>query len=278
MTRIRISGIILTLTLAGLIASGCNRPAPDDPRKAADSKAPAPPGPSTQGKPVEKARGTETVKAGAGRALLVGVTNYPDLVQGLSLSGGANDVLLMHGLLREVYHFPPENIVTLSEKEGEKDATRLPTHANIERECRRMAREAKEGEKVVVYLSGHGSLQPEKPDVPNPSSDGMDRIFLPRDVAAWDGGTGEVPHALSGRELGDWLRPIPEKKKGLLWVVVDACHSGEMVRGVNERARQVDMTRGLGIPEKAVEAVRSGPRKRTRAARRRAAARPRFLS
>jgi hypothetical protein len=166
----------------------------------------------------------------------------------LELEGGANDVALMRQLLTEKYRFPAKNIVVLSEAEGTKDAARLPTRKNIERECKRLAALAKAGDQVVIMLSGHGSQQPEKEGAKDPYPDGMDRIFLPRDVRGWELGVAAVPNAISGRELGEWLRPVPTRK-ATLWVIVDACHSGEMLRGAGEKPRQVDAAKGLKVPD-----------------------------
>ena len=62
---------------------------------------------------------------------------------------------LIGRLLRERYQFPAEGIVTLTEDEG-SPALR-PTRANIEREFRRLADQAREGDQVVILLAGHGS-------------------------------------------------------------------------------------------------------------------------
>jgi hypothetical protein len=201
-------------------------------------------------------KASPTLKAGSKsipgqHALLVGVTRYPGLGKHLELEGGAGDVLLMRELLETKFRFPPENITILSEEEGEKDPGRRPEKKNIKRECERLAGKVKEGEKVVVLLSGHGSRQPEKPGVKDPQPDGYDKIFLPRDVRDWDHNEGAVPNAISGRELGDWLHRIPQNK-ALLWVIVDACHSGQMLRGAREKACQVDPEKGLKVPPKAI--------------------------
>jgi hypothetical protein len=192
-------------------------------------------------------------------ALLVGVTRYPNLEERYWLEGPANDVHLMAELLRDYFRFPPENITTLSEEAGAKDPQRLPTKGNIRRECERLAGLAREGEKVVVFLSGHGSLQPEDPKFPEP--DGLSRTFLPRDVGKWDGGSATVPNAIPGRELSDWLRPIP-RGKALLWLIADCCHSGEMARDPAEKARQLEPERGLGIPGRDLTAASDRARSR----------------
>lgn len=199
--------------------------------------------------PEENSRGASRRSFG----LLVGVTRYPSLSKNYQLEGPANDVLMMSDLLHESYGFATKDIVILSEKAGESDPAKLPTRENIKRECERIAREARSGDRVIVAMSGHGSQQPEHPDFPE--RDGMDKTFLPRDVGKWDDGAATTPNTIPGRVLGDWLRPIP-KKGASLWIVMDACHSGAMVRGVSEKARQIDATRELDVPQAAFQKAR----------------------
>ncbi len=71
----------------------------------------------------------------------------------LSTGRTANDVLMMSELLRESYGFAPESIVILSEKTGEKRSRKLPTRENIKRECERISREARSGDRVIVAMS-----------------------------------------------------------------------------------------------------------------------------
>jgi hypothetical protein len=164
------------------------------------------------------------------RALLVGVTKYDHLPRDKHLEGPANDVRLMRRLLQERYRFPTDGIVALSE--DEKTPDRRPTRANIEREFRRLAEQAREGDQVVVLLAGHGSQQPESdpPDPANPEPDGMDEIFLPADVSAWKGTKERVPNAIVDDQIGAWLRAIAARR-AYVWAIFDCCHSGTMTRG-----------------------------------------------
>ena len=87
--------------------------------------------------------------------------NFPSL----GLDGPANDVILIRQTLKDRFGFLDADIVTLSEADGQKDPTRLPTRSNIEREMVALAQkvvETKEA-KVVVYLSGHGSTPARPP-------------------------------------------------------------------------------------------------------------------
>ncbi|MGO8903250.1 MAG: caspase family protein [Isosphaeraceae bacterium] len=173
----------------------------------------------------------DPARKGAGRrALLVGVTKYDHLSRSCHLSGPANDVRLMRGLLEKQFRFLPTDIVTLTEEEGTPN--RRPTRANIEREFHQLAGRVRAGDQVVILLAGHGGRQPEQvpPDPEFPEPDGIDEIFLPADVSSWRGFPERVPNAIIDNEIGDWLRAITDKK-AYVWVIFDCCHSGTMTRG-----------------------------------------------
>ncbi len=170
-------------------------------------------------------------------ALLVACTRYPSLEDRLQLDGPGNDAVLMQNVLREKLGFPADAITVLSEKSGGKDRT--PTRANIEREFRRLASDAKAGDFVFIHLGGHGSQQPaDTTDPDNYEPDGLDETFFPSDIGPWERGKAAVKNAITDNELGAWLRAI-RAKGASVWLLVDSCHSGTMARGNEERARRV---------------------------------------
>ena len=186
-------------------------------------------------------------------ALLVGCTRYPELPLSMQLRGPANDVALMKKLLIERFGFSENNIVTLTEDAGSE--LRLPTRANIVREFKKLSESANAGDQVVILLAGHGSQQPDgKSDDPDDfESDGLDEIFLPRDIGEWDGGSNSVKNAIVDDELRGWLAAI-SKKQAAIWVVIDACHSGTMIRDASdEQPRQVSSD--VLVPAKVIEAA-----------------------
>lgn len=183
-------------------------------------------------------------------ALLVGVSNYPHLDARYHLKGPANDVVLMRDCLMQQFGFAADRIITLSEAEGKKQNDRYPERANIEREFKRLAEVAKPGDQVVILMGGHGSQQPEKEDAKDPEPDGLDEIFLPRDVKSWDGDQGKVPNAIIDDEIGAWIAAI-RAKQAYVWIIFDSCHSGTMLRGAGETARQIHDD-SLGIPKDAI--------------------------
>jgi hypothetical protein len=176
-------------------------------------------------------------------ALLVGCTRYPSLGKFLQLEGPANDVALMRTLLTDRFKVPPESIVVLAEGAGGED--RRPTRANIEREFKRLEKIARPGERVVILLSGHGSYQPDQ--APFDETDGLDELFLPCDISGWDRDGKRVTNAIVDDELAVWLGAI-RAKGASVWLVMDSCHSGTMMRGNDvERPRRV-RPEDLGAP------------------------------
>jgi hypothetical protein len=192
-------------------------------------------------------------------ALLVGVTTYlpewkmldPPLKD---LEGPGNDVALLGDVLKRTFHFPDENIVALTEADGD----RRPTRANIQREFKRLTTKVREGDHVVILLSGHGSQQPE-PDPPSatdPEPDGLDEIFLPADARVPARGQQSVPNAIIDDELGLWTKRITDKGAHL-FLLADCCHAGTITRG-----QQTDTDRGVPFSQLFPRAVQEEVRQR----------------
>jgi uncharacterized caspase-like protein len=173
-------------------------------------------------------------------ALLVGVSHYPYLAETYALLGPDNDVRLMHDLLTRKFQFPSESIQTLSEETGRAEPSRLPTRHNIEQAFRRLAEKAGDGDQIVIFMAGHGAQQPESGEG-EPEVDGLDEIFLPRDVGRWDEGRSRVPNAIDDNEIAKWVQSILPKG-ARVWLIFDCCHAGDMSRGIRERTRSVDPT------------------------------------
>lgn len=195
-------------------------------------------------------------------ALLVGCTRY-DNPQINPLEGPANDVILLRDVLKRLYGFTDEHMTTLSEENGKtKGAQYRPTRANIEREFAKLATRTKKGDRVVIFLAGHGSQQPDsKPDDPERfEPDGKEEVFLPADTGDWDG-VNRIKNAIIDYEFRDWLKAI-RKTGASIWVIVDACHSASMIRG-EERLREVKAEEL--VPEKVLRAAQEKARDRLRA-------------
>jgi len=195
----------------------------------------------------------------ASRALLVGCTEYPYLKEAgavpgsntIELRGPTNDVELFARALREVYGVPDSAMTRLAGWPDDEKAR--PTRANIQRGFQKLAAEAKPGEWVVIFLAGHGSQQPSSSASLDDETDGLDEIFLPADVRPAPDGA-KVPNALVDDEIAQLLAAI-QKKGAEIWFVVDACHSGTLLRGGDYTVRGLPASalgvRGVASPKPA---------------------------
>ncbi len=185
--------------------------------------------------PVLQAQAPAESPKRASRVLLVGCTEYPYLkaaghVPGsntIELRGPVNDVELFARTLTEVHGVPASSMTRLAGWPADEAAR--PTKANIVRALQRLGSEAKKGDWVVIYLAGHGSQQPSSGASLDDETDGLDEIFLPADVRPAPDGT-KVPNALTDDEIAEWVARIRAKDADV-WLVVDACHSGTLLRG-----------------------------------------------
>jgi hypothetical protein len=186
-----------------------------------------------------------TAHAHEGLALLIGCTKYDNLDASLHLHGSAHDVELIAEMLCQRFGFASDRVVKLSENSSEND--KRPIRSCIEREFRQLAENAKSGQQIVIFMAGHGSQQPDtnsSPDDPEP--DGLDEIFLPADVSNWNGEIASIPNCIVDDEIALWLNAI-EQKGAFVTMIIDACHSGTMTRGMGERTRELQPS-ALGIP------------------------------
>ncbi|MCA9127323.1 MAG: caspase family protein [Planctomycetales bacterium] len=184
-------------------------------------------------------------------ALLIGCTVYPNFASDLHLVGPANDVLLAKKLLVERFQFPEKNVTILADNQGNPNS--LPTRANIEREWRRLADVANQGDQLVVLMAGHGTQSPQREwDDDNPENDGLDEVFLPRDVGSWNAKIGELENSIRDDDIRDWINAISESGASL-WVIIDACNSGTMTRNASDEVKRELRPDVLGIPEAAIQ-------------------------
>ncbi len=186
-------------------------------------------------------------------ALLVGCTEYPILRKlvakdvyenSVLLRGPANDAELMKSVLTERMGFSPNNITTLAGWPKEKESR--PTQRNILSQLASLAKRVKDGDMVVLLFAGHGVQQP---DQEGDEVDGLDEVFLPADAARFESSQGKIPGAISDDEIGRRVRSIREAG-ALVWIIMDTCHSGTMVRGgdAGARFRQIEPSL-LGVPQ-----------------------------
>lgn len=177
------------------------------------------------------------------RALLVGVTDYPELPPRLWLKGPGNDVELMARVLGQ--RLAPLELRILTEDRPEM----LPTRANILRALDELVADTHPGDTLLFFFAGHGSQQPAGRDSGR-EKDGLDEIFLPRDAAGWDGASAAVRNAITDNEIAAYVTRA--RNKGAFVVALfDSCHSESMTRGLpadgDIRLREVSRA-DLGIP------------------------------
>lgn len=171
-------------------------------------------------------------------AVLVGVNNYTYLDEDLSLKGPKNDVQLAHSLLQQ-QGILKGNITLLTDGQTSQ---LLPTRNNIIRVLDQHLTKTKPGDFVYLHFSGHGSQQPGADD----EIDGLDEIFLPADVKAWNKETGVVENAIVDNEIADYVDAF--RNRGVfVWLVFDSCHSGTMTRGQWQNRKVAPAL--LGVPQ-----------------------------
>lgn len=196
-------------------------------------------------------------------ALLIGVSAYPALKEDLQLVGPQNDVQLMRDLLKG-QGFADAHIRVLAEQVP--GAKGLATRANILDELAGVAERAGKGDFVYLQFGGHGSQQPTRSGKVPAEPDGMDEIFMPRDIGKWDGSANTVQNAIRDEELGKAITAIRDKG-AFVWAVFDNCHSGYITRGGGGsgnglRERRLD-PKALGIPQQAIDSAVAGAKRAT---------------
>jgi hypothetical protein len=193
-------------------------------------------------------------------ALLVACTDYPNLPQKNWLIGPKNDAGLVRdyllGSVPAPVKFAPENVTLLAD--GVDGANGSPTHAEISAALASLAAKVQRDDFVYLHLSGHGAQQPQAKE--GNETDGLDEIFLPKDIDRWINRDKGVPNALMDDEIGAALDAIRDKG-AFIWAVFDCCHSGTATRGAeaDESERKVEAA-DLGIPEAEMETALAASR------------------
>ncbi|GHE92623.1 hypothetical protein GCM10018785_68470 [Streptomyces longispororuber] len=131
------------------------------------------------------------------RALLLGSATY-------GLRGVENDIDLMRDVLTAGGF---DRITTCTGKDA--------TYHGMSEALERLCRDARHGDAVVVYYSGHGAL-----------TDGL-QYLLPVDV---EDSTADDFRGLLGAELTELFRRLTEDVRNTT-CVLDCCHAGALVRG-----------------------------------------------
>ncbi|MEP1352393.1 MAG: caspase family protein [Tateyamaria sp.] len=166
------------------------------------------------------------------RALLVGVSDYPEETGISDLRGPRNDVSLLRDVLERR---GVDDIRVLAD--GVEGAVR-PTRAAIGQALAALPDNMGTGDLVIIHFSGHGTRQG---DANGDESDGLDEVFLPADIARAEPGAIEIPNALSDDAIGAAVAAVRATGADV-WLIMDSCHSGSGIRNASSRTavRQVD--------------------------------------
>lgn len=158
-------------------------------------------------------------------ALLIGISDYPqykDSDASWSRIHGANDVQLLSPILSKQGF----KVTTLTNK--------LATHEAITKSLIKLGQSIHPGDIVYIHLSGHGqAVEDENGD----EADGWDEAFIPYDAQhRYKRGVYQGENHLLDDELNSHLNSIRKKvgEKGVVYVVMDACHAGSSYRGEEE--------------------------------------------
>lgn len=165
-------------------------------------------------------------KAAEKRALLIGISDYPNVKGYSELEWsdihGANDVSTLSKTLRK------QGFRTTALTDSKATAT------NIRKVFRQLEASASAGDLIYIHFSGHGQAIE---DLNGDEDDGWDEAIIPYDARIkYVKGIYEGENHILDDELDGYFTSIREKigKTGFLYVVLDACHMGGASRGDEE--------------------------------------------
>ena len=150
------------------------------------------------------------------KALLVGIGDYPK-GSGWNKIASANDIKRLQGALA-----PTFRTKCLVDKQA--------TYAGITRALDNLCREVRAGDTVLVHFSCHGQqMFTDKPDEP----DRLDEALIPYDAIARESDAYHGEKHLRDDVLGEKMEAVRKSlgDYGLLIVSLDACHSGNSIKG-----------------------------------------------
>lgn len=180
----------------------------------------------------------------ARHAVLIGVGKYP-IVE--SLYGPRYDVEAIKNALVQNWDFPAENIETLLDSQG--------TKKNILAALSRLKSRSKKGDELFVYMSGHGTSAGDQDiGTPLPTTTGA---YIPYDIQGIKSVNDLVDHLVIGsRDLQPIFKDIDSSGRHL-FVAVDACYSGNTVRGQLSKAKLPTRAVKLSelLPKRAVGSI-----------------------
>jgi len=149
-------------------------------------------------------------------ALIIGISDYINLEagEGGDLPGAAPDARRVRDALVIRHNFPDDNVRVLTDHAATKAAIQ-------EGVTEWLVQNARPGDNVVIYFSGHGS---QMWDEDGDEDDGLDETLAPADVIPTD-----TRNDISDDEFNDWLGMLPTEN---VIVFLDNCNSGTGTRDV----------------------------------------------
>ncbi len=106
------------------------------------------------------------------------------------------------------------------------DGQELATKANIEKALAGFAKEAKEKDVMLLFLSGHGDT--------HGTGENSEFYYLMKDLKDPDLRSKQVREegTISTRELTNWIKGIAARKQVM---ILDACNSGKFIKGIGKK-------------------------------------------
>lgn len=154
------------------------------------------------------------------RALIVGVSSYP-AGSGWGHLSSDNDVIILRKAFSDF-----KDVQCLIDENA--------TKYKICRAFDRLISVTQAGDTVIVHFSGHGqqmitSNMEEK--------DGLDEAFIPYDAQKVKTNSYHGEKHLTDNELSEYINRLRNKAgvNGFVLVTLDACHSGDMNKGLDEK-------------------------------------------
>lgn len=176
--------------------------------------------------------------APAARALLIGVGDYPALPERLRLAAPAGDVRRLRAALVGA-GLDPAAITVMTEREGER-----PTRAAILVALSNLAEQARPGQQLLVYFSGHGAQAPARHPAQEP--DGLEELYLAADASDWNAHARTVPGSVADFEMEAALQAV-EARGAQVWFVADACHAAGLTRSAAPIGARVKSASGADL-------------------------------
>lgn len=173
-------------------------------------------------------------------AVVIGISDYInfDDVEGGDLPGAEHDARRVRDVLIMRSGFPEDNVRMLINGDATKAAIRKGITGWL-------VENARPGDNVVIWYSGHGS---QMWDEDGDEDDGLDETLAPADVIATS-----TENDISDDEFNDWLGMLPTEN---VIVFLDNCNSGTGTRDVTPFSRGRLLDRDMDRIERPAGAAR----------------------